>query len=193
MTSYLPPIAKPSSLRLRLLAVVLRRMMGKTPSWLTVWSARMPFGFTAWMGKVNSLNKKLSVEPDIVVLLRARVDDVNTCLQCQDSGRWYVNRKQPHLVPKLDGLFDYRRNPLFSVKERAALDFASELAEHRSVSPDTFMALSAHYSERQVCEIVWVVSTNFLLNLNNLGMGIGSDGLCELAGLPTAAPTGTPL
>ena len=192
MTAYLTPIDKPRSLRLRLLAGVLKRFFGKTPSWLTVWSARMPFGFTAWVGKVNSLNKKLTVDPDTVVLLRARVDDLNTCLQCQDSSRWYVSRKRPHLVPKLDALFDYRHDPMFSAKERAALDFATELAEHRGVSPDTFRELSAHYSERQVCEIVWVVSSNFLLNINNLGMGIGSDGLCELAGLPRAAPTATP-
>jgi alkylhydroperoxidase family enzyme len=193
MTAYLAPIDKPRSLRLRLLAVALKRVFGKAPSWLTVWSARMPFSFTTWVGKVNSLNKKLTVDPDLVVLLRARVDDVNTCLQCQDAGRWYVNKKRPHLAVKLDALFDYRRSAMYSVEERAALDFATELAEHRSVSPDTFRELSAHYSDRQVCEIVWVVSSNFLLNINNLGMGIGSDGLCELAGLPKAAPTVTPL
>jgi alkylhydroperoxidase family enzyme len=191
MRAYLAPIDKPRSLRLRLLAVVLKRVFGKAPSWLTVWSTRMPFRFTAWVGKVNSLNKKLTIDPDTVVLLRARVDEVNMCLQCQDSGRWYVNKKRPHLLPKLDALLDYRQNPLFSVQERAALDFATELAEHRSVSPDTFRELSTHYSDRQVCEIVWVISSNFLLNINNLGMGIGSDGLCELAGLPTAAPTVT--
>jgi alkylhydroperoxidase family enzyme len=193
MTPYLHPIVKPRSLRLRVLSAVLKRVFGKAPSWLNVWSTRMPFAFTAWVGKVNSLNKKLTVDQDTVVLIRARVDDVNTCLQCQDSGRWYVHKKRPHLVPKLDALFDYRRNRLFSAKERAALDFATELAEHRSVSPDTFRELRAHYSEREICEIVWVVSTNFLLNINNLGMGIGSDGLCELAGMPAAAPTVTPL
>jgi alkylhydroperoxidase family enzyme len=179
-TPYLSPIAKPRSLRLRVLSVVLKRVFGKPPSWLTVWSTRMPFAFTAWVGKVNSLNKKLTVEQDTVVLLRARVDDVNACLQCQDSARWYVNKKQPHLIPKLDALSDYRHDPLFSAEERSALDFATELAEHRSVSPDTFRELSAHYSERQICEIVWIVSSNFLLNINNLGLGIGSDGLCEL-------------
>ncbi|MGH2894587.1 MAG: carboxymuconolactone decarboxylase family protein, partial [Solirubrobacteraceae bacterium] len=125
MLAYLPTIAKPRSVRLRLLSAVLKRVFGKPPGWLTVWSARMPFRFTAWIGKVNSLNKKLTVEADTVVLLRARVDDVNTCLQCQDSGRWYVNKRRPHLIPKLNALHDYRRSPLFSAKERSALDFAT--------------------------------------------------------------------
>jgi len=35
--------------------------------------------------------------------------------------------------------------------------------------------LSRHYSEREICEINWIVSTNHLFNINNLGLGIGSD------------------
>jgi hypothetical protein len=35
-------------------------------------------------------------------------------------------------------------------------------------------------SEREICELAWIVATNHLFNMNNLGLGIGSDGLCEL-------------
>jgi len=133
------------------------------------------------------MSKTLTVGADTVTLVRARVDDVNTCLQCQDASRWYVTKKQPHLLPKLDALPDYENSPLFSQRERAALDFATELAERRSVTPDTFSSLSAHYSEREICEIVWLVSTNFLMNINNLGLGIGSDSLCDLVQRPAAA------
>ena len=56
---------------------------GKAPSWLTVFSARMPFAFTAWIGKVSFLDKKLTVGRDITALVRARVDDINTCLQAR--------------------------------------------------------------------------------------------------------------
>lgn len=141
----------------------------------------MPFAFTAWMGKASSLNKKLSIGMDTVTLVRARVDDINTCLQCQDAGRWYVTKKQPQLLPKLDALHDYQHSELFDDKERAALDFATALAGSRTVPAGTFAELAAHYSEREICELVWVISSNFLLNINNLGLGIGSDGLCELA------------
>lgn len=180
MTPFLEPIAKPKSIRLRVLATVLRRVFGKVPSWLSVFCARMPFAFTTWMGKANSLNKKLSIGTDTMALVRARVDDINICTQCQDAGRWYITKKQPHLLPKLDALSDYQTSELFSNKERAALAFASELATSRSVSPDSFAQLSQYYSEREICELVWVVSSNFLMNINNLGLGIGSDGLCEL-------------
>jgi alkylhydroperoxidase family enzyme len=103
-----------------------------------------------------------------------------------DAGRWYAINNAPQTLPKLDAIDDYRASPLFTERERAALDFATELTEHRNVSPGTFAALSRFYSEREICEINWVVSTNNLFNLNNLGLGIASDGLCELSSRPQA-------
>jgi alkylhydroperoxidase family enzyme len=187
MTSYLAPIEKPRGVRLRLLAMALRRVFGRTPGWLTVFSSRMPFAFTMWMGKVSQLNKKLTVGPATVALVRARVDFLNACPWCQDAGRWYINKNDPGLMPKLDALADYQASGLFSAKERAALDFATELTQHKHVSPDTMTVLRRHYSEREICEIVWLVSSNHLMNLNNLGLGIGSDGLCDLAARKAAA------
>jgi len=187
MTPYLAPIEKPKGLRLRLLGMMLRRVFPKTPGWFTVFSSRMPFAFTMWIGKAGQLNKKLQIGPDTSALIRARVDDLNMCTHCADAGRWYIGEKQPHLLPKVEALHDYQTNRLFSDKERAALDFATELTEHKHISPDTFSALSQHYSERQICEIVWVASSNHLNNINNLGLGIGSDGLCELAKQKTNA------
>jgi alkylhydroperoxidase family enzyme len=157
-----------------------RRQFGTVPGWLSVFSARMPLAFTSWMGKVYRLNKKLSLPPDTVALVRAHIDSLNTCTWCMDAGRWYAINKAPHLVPKLDALDEYRASPLFSVKERAALDFATELTGQKHVSPESFAALSRHYPEREICEIVWLVSSNHLFNINNLGLGIGSDGLCQI-------------
>jgi alkylhydroperoxidase family enzyme len=187
---YLAPIDRPKGLRLKLLYWFLGRRFGTPPGWLTVWSARMPLTYTSWMGKVYQLNKKLSLPQDTMTLIRARVDGLNMCTWCMDAGRWYVLTTATHLVPKLDAINDYQASPLFSEAERAALDFATELTEHKNVGPGTFAALSRFYSEREICEINWVVSTNNLFNLNNLGLGISSDGLCELSqrqGEPTAS------
>jgi alkylhydroperoxidase family enzyme len=180
MATYLPPIEKPKGLMLKLLYRFLGRQFGKVPSWLSVFSARMPLGFTTWMGKVYKLNQKLKIPVDTVMLVRAQVDGINGCTWCADAGRWYAMKNAPHNLPKLDALNAYRTSPLFSDKERAALDFATELTEQKHVSPKTFAALSGHYSEREICEIVWLVSSNHLFNINNLGLGIGSDGFCEL-------------
>ena len=177
---YLAPIDKPKGLKLKLLYSLLGRQFGKAPGWLTVFSARMPLAYTSWMGKVYKLNKKLTLSSDTMQLIRARVDSLNMCTWCMDAGRWYAINNAQHLVAKFDAISEYQTSPLFSDKERAALDFASELTEHKHLSPDTFEALSQYYSEREICEIDWVVSTNHLMNINNLGLGIGSDGLCEI-------------
>jgi alkylhydroperoxidase family enzyme len=183
VTAYLAPVESPRGIRMKLLYRFLGKAFGKVPSWLSVQSARMPFGFVAWMGKVSSLNKKLLLPHDTMKLIRARVDGLNMCTWCQDAGRWYVITKDedPNLLAKVDSVADYRTSPLFDDSERAALDFATELTEHKHISPETFETLQRHFSEREICEIDWIVATNHLFNINNLGLGISSDGLCELA------------
>jgi alkylhydroperoxidase family enzyme len=179
---YLAPIEKPKGLRLKLLYRFLGRAFGKPPGWLTVVSARMPVEYTTWSGKVYKLGKKLELSQDTTRLVRERVDSLNGCTWCMDAGRWYAINKTPHLLPKLDALHEYRTSALFNDRERAALDYATELTKTKHVGPETFSRLSRHYSEREICEIVWVVATNHLFNLTNRGLGIGSDGLCELSG-----------
>jgi len=189
---YLAPVEKPKGLMLRLLYWFMRRQFGKTPSWLTVFGARMPLAFTNWGGKAYRLEKKLKLSHDTATLVRARVADINLCTWCMDAERWFVMTKTPHLLPKLDVISDYRTSPMFSDKERAALDYATELTELRRVTPEAFEALSRHYSEREICEIVWIIASENLSNISNLGLGIGSDGLCEISRSPQSASLQAP-
>ena len=46
---------------------------------------------------------------------------------------------------------------------------------------DTFSRLRRYYSEREVCEIVWLVATEHVYNMTNIGLNIHSDMLCDLA------------
>jgi alkylhydroperoxidase family enzyme len=71
-------------------------------------------------------------------------------------------------------------SPLFSEAERAALDYVSELTRDKKVKPSTFAAVSGFYSERAICEIVWLVASEHLYNITNLGLNIDSDMLCEI-------------
>jgi hypothetical protein len=52
--------------------------------------------------------------------------------------------------------------------------------QQRAVSPGTFAELSRHYTEREICDIVWLVASEHVYNMTNIGLGIGSDGLCEM-------------
>jgi hypothetical protein len=41
--------------------------------------------------------------------------------------------------------------------------------------------LSRYYSEREICEIVWLVASEHLYNLTNIGLNIHSDMLCDIS------------
>jgi alkylhydroperoxidase family enzyme len=179
-SSFLAPIPEPKGLILRIMYWYSRRQWGKVPRPFSVFVARMPTAFGSFFGKVSKLDKKLALGEETATLIRARVASLNMCMWCVDGQRWFVTHKTPQFLPKLDALDDYRTSPLFDVRQRAALDYATDLTEHKHVSPDVFAVLSRHYSEREICDIVWLISSEHLYNLNNLGLNIGSDGLCQM-------------
>jgi alkylhydroperoxidase family enzyme len=164
---------------LRLAYLFTRRQFGQVPGPLSVFSARMPTAFTRFYMKAGMLDRKLELAPDTAVLIRERVASTNLCLFCMDANRWSAINKAGVDPAKLDALSDYQTSPLFSDSERAALAFASELTEERHVNPDTFAELSRHYSEREICDVVFLVASEHLYNINNIGLNIGSAGLCE--------------
>jgi len=158
MSPYLAPIEKPRGLLLKLTYYFTRRMFGKVSTPIAVFSARMPTAFLTFYGKVSRLDNKLTLPRQTVVLIRERVASINGCQYCMDASRWYA---------------------LSTDTERAALDYVSELVRIRSVSPGTFAELSRRYSEREICDIVWLIASEHVYNMTNIGLGIGSDGMCE--------------
>jgi alkylhydroperoxidase family enzyme len=186
MATYLPPVSKPRGLLIKLVYFFTRRQFGKVATPIAVMSARMPAAFLLFYGKVSRLDKKLKLPPRTAVIIREQVASINMCLFCMDATRWYAIRMSPDNQARLDALAEYRTSPLFSDAERAALDYASELARNKDVHQDTFARLSRHYSEREICDIVWLVASEHLYNISNIALNIGSDGLCELS-TPRAA------
>ena len=50
----------------------------------------------------------------------------------------------------------------------------------KHVDEATFAALGRHFSEREISDIVWLVASEHLFNLNNIALNIGSDGFCAM-------------
>jgi alkylhydroperoxidase family enzyme len=180
MATYLAPVEKPRGLRLKTVYFFMRRKFGKVMTPIAVFSARMPPAFLSFYGKVSKLDKKLALSSRTAMLIRQRVASINMCLFCMDVARWYAAEASADNISRFDALDDYRTSPLFTDAERAALDYASELTREKTIDPDTFARLSHHYSEREICDIVWLVASEHLYNLSNIGLNIGSDSLCEL-------------
>jgi alkylhydroperoxidase family enzyme len=81
---------------------------------------------------------------------------------------------------KFDALDQYRTSSLFTNAEHAALDYVTELTKNKEVKTDTFARLARHYSEREICEIVWLVASEHVYNMTNIGLNIHSDMLCDI-------------
>jgi alkylhydroperoxidase family enzyme len=189
MAPYLSPVEKPQSPAMKVIYFFMRRQFGKVMGPIAVFGARMPIGFMSFYGKLPRLDKKLQLPAQTAALIRERVAGINGCLFCMDANRWYTMRRLPENLARLDALPEYRTSPLFTDAERAALDYATELTTGKTVEPETIAQLKEHYSDAQICGIVWLVASEHLYNLTNIGLGIGSDGLCELAAQQRRATT----
>jgi alkylhydroperoxidase family enzyme len=176
---FLPPIEKPSGMMMKMVYFLSRRKFGEKFTPIKVFGARLPPAFGQLYGKVYSLDKKLTLPRETVMLIRERVASINVCRYCMDANRYYVIKASMN-ENKFNELEDYRTSPLFSEAERTALDYATELTEEKKVNPSTFARLARSYSERAICEIVWLVASEHVSNLTNIGLNIHSDMLCQI-------------
>lgn len=180
METYLAPIETPSGLMMKLVYYLTRKQFGKVLTPVKVFAARMPLGFGSFYGKISKLDKKLELPPEMVMLVREQVARINVCLFCMDIGRSFAIKASMNEA-KFDALADYKTSPLFSEAERAALDYVTELTKEKKVDPETFARMAKHFSERAICEIVWLVATEHVYNMSNIGLNIHSDMLCDIS------------
>lgn len=186
MDTLLPPIDKPKGLMMKLVYYFTRKQFGKVLTPLKVHSARLPLGFGMFYGKISKLDKKLILPPETIMLVREQVARTNVCLFCIDIGRSFTIQAKMDQV-KFDALEDYATSPLFSEGERAMLDYVTDLTRVKKVNPDTFARMARHYSEREICEIVWLVATEHVYNMTNIGLNIHSDMLCDISRMKKTA------
>jgi alkylhydroperoxidase family enzyme len=177
---FLTPIDKPRGLMLRLIYRMSRKQFGKVMTPLKVFVARMPLAFGKFVGKIGQLDKKLVLPQETVMLVRTQVARINVCLFCIDIGRWFTIQSSMNQA-KFDAIGDYSTSPLFSEKERAALDYVTELTRDKKIEPATFARLASCYSEREICDILWIAASEHVYNITNIGLNIHSDLLCDLA------------
>ncbi|HTQ52082.1 MAG TPA: hypothetical protein VMJ12_15340 [Candidatus Acidoferrales bacterium] len=179
MDTFLPPIEHPQGLMMKLAYYFTQRQFGKVLTPLKVHSARLPSAFGLFYAKISKLDKKLTLPFELALLIREQVARLNVCLFCMDIGRAFII-KASMSEAKFEALENYRTNNLFSEAECAALDYVTELTREKKVNPDTFAHMARHYSEREICEIVWLVATEHVYNMTNIGLNIHSDMLCDI-------------
>src|SRR5487761_273078 len=176
---YLPPIEDPKDPFLKQLYSMYESRIGMAIMPLKVHSARLPPSFAQFYGKINDLDRELTLSPEIVQLIRHRVSQINVCSWCMDAERAALIMASMN-QDKFDSIDEYKTSALFNEAERAALDYVSELTKEKKVRPETFDRLAAHYTEREICEIVYLVASQYLYNINNIGLNIHSEMICDI-------------
>jgi alkylhydroperoxidase family enzyme len=180
MDTFLAPIEEPQGWIKKLVYKMSRKQFGKVPTPVKVVYARMPIAFGMFVSKIAQLDKNLELPKETAYLIREQVAHINICTFCTDIGRYFVIKAQMNEA-KFDALGEYRTSPLFNEAERAALDYVTELTKNKQVDPGTFERVRWHYSERAICDMVWLVASEHFYNMTNLGLNIHTDMLCEIA------------
>jgi AhpD family alkylhydroperoxidase len=180
MGTFLAPIENPSGMMMKMVYGMSKRQFGKVMTPFKVFVARMPLAFGMFIGKIARLDKKLKLPQETQMLVRERVARINVCEFCIDIGHYFAIKSGLNEA-KFDAMENYATSPFYSDAERALLDYVTSLTRDKRVDPETFARLRKHYSERAICEIVWLVASEHVYNMTNIGLNIHSDMLCDIA------------
>lgn len=177
---FLHPIDEPSDPAIKEAFRNMKQYFGKVMTPARVFNSRMPSEFLQFYTQISMLDQKLELPKETAMLIRQQVARINVCLFCIDSNRaatiWASMNQE-----KFDALDQYQTSPLFSQAERAALNYVTILAKEKKADPKIFTELLKHYSERQICEIVYLVASEHIYNMTNIALNIHSDMLCNIA------------
>ncbi len=177
---YLSPIEVPNDPVLRQVYASQEARFGKVFTPAKVLLARLPPPFAQYYGRPSELDKELTLSPETALLVRERVARINVCLFCIDSIRAATILASMNQA-KFEALEEYNTSPLFTDAERAMLDYVTQLARDKKVDPVTFNRMAKHFSEREICEIVYLVASEHLFNVTDIGLNIHSDMICDIA------------
>jgi alkylhydroperoxidase family enzyme len=111
MNAFLAPIERPKALMKKLAYYFTLKQFGKAPMPLKVHSARLPAAFGLFYAKIGRLDKKLTLPPELVLLIRERVAQINVCRFCMDIGRAFVIKASMNEA-KFNSLDQYRASSI---------------------------------------------------------------------------------
>jgi alkylhydroperoxidase family enzyme len=153
----LEPVEKPRGLLLKLAYWISRRRFGKVPANMTVLYGNAPN--LAWAGYqlVRTLESRLTLDDELVLLVMTLSSQLNGCSFCADLHLAQAVQEQLGL-DKFQALGEFRTNPVFGERERAK-----------------------HFDAQQIVELTWLNALGNFFNLIAIPLGVENDGLMQLA------------
>lgn len=174
----LTPIESPPTLTLRLAYWLSRRVYGDVMGALQIIYARLP--------RLLSVNRRLLMfaERDILPARTRQcvmgwVSSLNGCGFCADLHRAEGVRNGALDFETLKALANYAVSPDFDDAERAALAYAESIALDKTPSRAAVEGVRAHYSEREIVYLTWLIAMTTYLNMLAIPLGVESGGSLE--------------
>lgn len=97
---------------------------------------------------------------------------------------------QPEKVEAVLG--DYKNNPLFSKRERLALELAERMTyTDQKITDEFFRQLQREFTDEELVELAAVIALENFRSKFNPVFGIEANGFCPLPGVQQAADTAT--
>ncbi|MBA2653182.1 MAG: carboxymuconolactone decarboxylase family protein [Tatlockia sp.] len=157
-----------------------RRKYGQILKPSLVW-ATIPQVFISLACLYGALDRKKSpISPELRSLITVRVSQINGCKFCVDiNSATFIKRAGTE--EKCLQLNKWQQSPLFSPKERAALEYAEEITySDRHPSNECFNQLKLYFSEQDIIELTAVIAFQNMSSKFNGALEIQPQGFCKL-------------
>lgn len=127
--------------------------------------ARWPELLSALENLVQVIYGSSEIDLALKRMVAMVVSSAAGCRYCEAHTAHGAARQSGADEAKVAAVWDYATSPLFTDAERAALDLALAAGQQPNAATDAqFAALRRHYSERQVIELVAMISLFGFLN-----------------------------
>jgi AhpD family alkylhydroperoxidase len=163
---------------LRILYALQRRRHGVVFEPTRVW-ARAPAPMLGFMHFAAAVDRRGSpIEPPLRSLVTVKVSQLNRCSFCVDLNVAKL-QKSGIAIEKAAALARHETSPLFSPKERAALDYAAAMTKTGAgVDEETFVRLRGFFDDDAIVELTALVALQNASSKFNAALAIPAQGFC---------------
>ncbi|WP_079191349.1 carboxymuconolactone decarboxylase family protein [Streptomyces sp. CB00455] len=111
------------------------------------------------LNALDAASRKVSLEPALLELVRARVSQLNGCAYCVDLHTRDA-RTGGESEQRLYALPVWRETPFFTDRERAALELAEAATRLTDgpVSDEVYGRAAAEFNEVELAELIWTIT-----------------------------------
>ncbi len=165
---------------LRIFYALQKRKLGWVPEPVLLWG-RTPRVFIAFIRLYKAFDRKSSpLEPSLRSLLMVRISQINICPFCIDLNASHALERG---IPqgKLEVLDQYSDSPIFSDREKAALDFAEAMTiTGRKIETVLQTRLKANFSDDAIIELAGLIAYQNMSSKFNSGLDVPAQGFCQI-------------